>query len=105
MNPFFTSASGKLDPSHDSENMCFTLNGKTYSRKLCNPRNLTTNPYSTDELQRHDLFKRAWQAVAAIVADPDTYAQALARYKANPGKYNSLRGFLFAEKYKELKGE
>ena len=66
-------------------------------------RNLTTHAYSADELQHQDLFKRAWAAVAQVIADPDTYAQALARFKADTHGYTTLRTFLFAEKYAELK--
>ena len=103
LNPYFTSASGKLDPTHDKENMCFTRNGVTYSRKVCNPRNPELKPYSPQEKQNHTLFAQAWAAVKAIVEDADAKAAAQARFRAGHGKYTTLRGFLFAEQYKNLK--
>jgi len=66
-------------------------------------RNLATHAYSTDELQRQDLFKRAWAAVKQIISDPDSMDQALKRFKADTHGYTTLRTFLFAEKYAELK--
>ena len=103
LNPYFTNASGKLDPTHDKENMCFTRNGVTYSRKLCNPRNPLVKPYSAQELQNQSLFKQAWAAVKATLENADAKSTAQARFRAGHGKYTTLAGFLFAEKYKELK--
>ena len=103
MNPFFTSASGKLDPTHDNQNMCFVRNNQTYSRKVCNPRNLANNPYSVQEQTNHSLFAQAWAAVKAVLEDAEAKAAAQARFKANRGKYTTLAGFLFAENYRRIK--
>ena len=103
LNPFFTHAHGKLDPSHDKQNMCFTRNGVTYSRKVCNPRDITKNPYSASEQQNMTLFRQAWAAVKTTLEDADAKADAQARFRANPGKYTTVAGFLFAENYKRLK--
>ena len=103
LNPYFTSASGKLDPTHDKQNMCFTRNGKTYSRKLCYPRDLDKKPYSVQEQTNHSLFAQAWAAAKAVLEDIEAKSAAQVRFRANPGKYTTLNGFLFAENYKRIK--
>lgn len=103
MNPYFASASGKLDPTHDDKHMCFVRNGQTYSRKVCHPRNPELKPYSAQEKQNQTLFAQAWAAVKAVLEDANAKAAAQARFRSNRGKYTTLAGFLFAEKYKELK--
>lgn len=103
MNPFFTQASGLLDPTHDKQNMCFTRNNVTYSRKMCNPRDIVKNPYSAEEQQNHTLFKQAWAAVKTTLEDAEAKAAAQARFRNGHGKYTTLAGFLFAENYKRLK--
>ena len=103
LNPFFTQASGKLDPSHDSENMVYTLNNKTFSRKVCNPRDLKKKPYSSNEQNVRAWFIQAQAQVRTILSDPTQADEQLALFKANPGKYHSLRTWLFAKEYARLK--
>ena len=44
LNPFFTNAHGKLDPTHNDQDQVYTLNGRTFSRKVCNPRDISKKP-------------------------------------------------------------
>ncbi len=96
MNPFFTAASGKLDPSHDDVNQVYVLNDKVFSRRVCNPRDVSKKPYSSKEQAHQNKFKAACQSASETLADVDMRAAAQARFKAQ-SKYKSLRGFLVAE--------
>ena len=103
LNPYFTSASGKLDPTHDPMNQCYTLNGKTFSRKICYPRDYNRKPLSAAEQNVRTWFAAAIAAISEIMSDPDERAAQLALYKANPGKYHSLRTWLFAKEFAKAK--
>ena len=103
LSAFFIGAHGKVDPSHDKQNSVYMLNGKTFSRKLCYPRNFNTKPLSAAEQNVRTWFATAQAAVTQILSDPDERAAQLALYKANPGKYHSLRTWLFAKEYAKVK--
>ena len=96
LNPFFTNAHGKLDPTHNDQDQVYTLNGRTFSRKVCNPRDISKKPYSSKEKAHQNKFKEACKSASETLADVDMRAAAQARFKAQT-KYKSLRGFLVAE--------
>lgn len=68
-------------------------------------RNLADKPYSALETQQKTFFTQAVAAVKTTLENPDTKAQAIARFKAKgiAGGFKTLRGFLIAEKINELR--
>lgn len=80
--------------------------GTDFTTRICNPRNMTNNPFSADELARQELFKQARAAADAILADDAQRKTATERFnkqKSNPKGYKTLRGMLIAEEYANLK--
>ena len=88
------SYSGKICEHSD---VYFAKKGKTlYTGKICNPR---TKAFSADEWARQEKFRQARAAVKALTAEQKTaYAEAF----ANPKKYSSLQGYMFAKEYEKL---
>ncbi len=79
--------------------------GKTgYSGRICNPRDLSVNPYTEKELQVQQRYKQTVEALKALTSEQiQTYKeQWLAQKKS---KYTTLRGFMFAQEYAKLKDE
>ncbi len=79
--------------------------GKTgYSGRICNPRDLSVNPYTEKELQVQQRYKQTVEALKALTSEQiQTYKeQWLAQKKS---KYTTLRGYMFAQEYAKLKDE
>lgn len=74
-------------------------NGQIYTGRICEPRNLQTNPYSADELARQEKF-RSTRAAMANLTDEQKAAYKTAFQKQN--KYQTLQGYIFAQEYKNL---
>ena len=77
--------------------------GKTgYSGKICEPRDLSKNPYSENEQLAHQRYKQALDALATLTTEQkETYEK---QWKAQKhSKYATLRGFMFAQEYAKLK--
>ncbi len=77
--------------------------GKTgYSGRICNPRDLSVNPYTEKELQVQQRYKQTVEALKALTSEQiQTYKeQWLAQKKS---KYTTLRGYMFAQEYAKLK--
>ena len=88
------SYSGKICEHSD---VYFAKKGNTlYTGKICNPR---TKPFSEQELARQTKFRQAIAAVNALTAEQKTaYATAF----KNQSKYDTLRGYMFAQEYAKL---
>lgn len=96
----FKSASGKV--CQDSDFYTVTRNGKTYTGKVCHPY---TGEPTAKQVAMNEKFKRVTTAVNRILKmgkGSDDYDLALMEYKSNPGKYDTLRGWLFGKKWKEM---
>lgn len=72
---------------------------KNYTTRICNPRNLTNKPYSEDEQACKSLFATAAANTKEVMTNATKLATARAQFAANPGKYTTLRGFVFAREY------
>ena len=67
--------------------------------KICNPRNLTTNPYDSDELARQAKFAQAVAAAKALTSE------AKAAYKAAflaQDKHQFFFAFCVSQEYAKL---
>lgn len=67
--------------------------------KICNPRNLTTNPYDADELARQAKFAQAVAAAKALTSEEK------AAYKAAfnaQDKHQFFFGFCVSQEYAKL---
>ena len=73
-------------------------NGRCYMNRIRNPYD---GPDTADQQAVKEKFKEAVAETLAILSDvtSDTYKEYLAAYKANPGKYATLRGYIFAQVY------
>lgn len=95
----FKSASGKV--CQDSEFYTATRNGRTYTGRVC-------NPYKGDPTEKqkavNNKFKTVTEAVSRIIKmgkGSDDYDLANVEFKSNPGKYATLRDWLFAKIWRE----
>ena len=75
-----------------------------YTGRICNPRNLEQKPYSEKELQTHNKFKQAREAVKALTEEQiEQYKVDFENHlKAPNPKYSYLSGYIFAQEYKKL---
>ena len=78
----------------------FQKRGRTLcTGKICNPRNLTKDPYSANELAAKAKFTQAIAAVKALSSEQKaTYATAFEKQT----KYQTLNGYMFAQEYAKL---
>lgn len=90
------SMSGKLC-SH-SDIIFVRMNGKVFTRKLCNP---STKDPSVSQQTARSKFRQARTAVAAALADAEQRAGYEAAFK-NQKKYFSLYGYVFAQEYAKI---
>ena len=99
-NEFVEEYHGKLC-SHSA--ISFAKKGKTkYTMKRCNPRNLTKNPYTQNELRVHSLFKTTRTAIKNLtLAEKTAYQTAWAAYSGD--RYSTLNGYIFAQEYAKAK--
>ena len=78
----------------------FQKRGKTLcTGRICNPRNLDKDPYSSAEIAVHNKFS---QVVAAIKSLTEEQKAAYKTAFDNQSKYTSLRGYMFAKEYEKL---
>ena len=78
----------------------FQKRGRTLcTGKICNPRNLTKDPYSANELAAKAKFTQAIAAVKALSSEQKAaYATAFEKQT----KYQTLNGYMFAQEYAKL---
>lgn len=77
--------------------------GKTgYSGKICNPRDLSKNPYSENELMLQQRYKQTVEALKTLTTE-QTQAYEKQWKAQKHSKYSTLRGFMFAKEYAKLK--
>lgn len=96
----FKAAHGKV--CQDSAFYTAHRNGKTYTGRICHPYK---GPKSDKQQTATDQFSAATIATNNILKSGkgDTqYDKYLADFKANPGKYATLRGYIFAQEYKKI---
>ncbi len=87
----FKGASGKICGHSDMGATYNARTGKTYSHKLCNPRDLNALPYSEKEQSQHAAFKtRATVVSATIKSLTDEQRKALINLR-NARKLYSFR--------------
>ena len=78
----------------------FQKRGRTLcTGRICNPRDLTKDPYSEKETAIRNKFK---QVIAAIKALTEEEKAAYKTAFDNQSKYTSLRGYMFAKEYEKL---
>lgn len=78
--------------------------GKTgYSGRMCNPRDLSVNPYTENELQIQQRYKQTFAALDALTSEQiQAYREQWCAQKKK-SKYATLRGYMFAQEYAKLK--
>lgn len=64
-----------------------------------NPRNLTTNPYTTQELDNRTLFTNSLQAVHAAWSDPTKRDKCTQEFYNTTTKCKTAQGFAVSETY------
>lgn len=64
-----------------------------------NPRNLTTNPYTQEELDQRTLFTDSLSAVNAAWSNPIKRKKCLDEFYTDPKNYKTPRGFAVGETY------
>ncbi len=69
---------------------------------VCHIHNPFTGPATAKQQEVQANFASAHAAVKSVMSDPSLLAEATAAWKANPGKYSTLRGFIFAQEYAKL---
>ena len=78
----------------------FQKRGKTLcTGKICKPRNLDKDPYSSAEIAVHNKFSQVIEAIKSLTEEQK------AAYKTafdKQTKYTSLRGYIFAQEYAKL---
>ena len=78
----------------------FQKRGRTLcTGKMCNPRDLSKKPLSSDEIAAREKFAQAIAAVKALTSEQK------AAYKTafdKQTKYTSLRGYMFAQEYGKI---
>ncbi len=67
--------------------------------KLCEKRDLSAKPYSSDELSRQNKFRSAVSAVKSLTAEQKA---AYAAEFQKQTKYATLRGYMMAQEYAKL---
>ena len=101
-----TSLNGKICRHKKTIYKVFRASGKRFTTQICNPRNLSTNPYTQDELERQTKFATARTNMDAAMADPVKKAQYEAAFKQQKNgkkpKYATLYGYVFAMEYAKL---
>ncbi len=93
----FIDICGKVNKT-DNAYFCHR-NGKTFIRRIKNPHK---GEPSLSQQASKEKFKRAIDMANQIIKmgpGSDNYDLNLAQWKANPGKYSTLRGFIFAKLY------
>lgn len=96
----FTDICGKVNKS-DSAYFCHR-NGKTYIHRIKNPY---TGAPTINQLRAQEIFKRVTEQTNSIIKmgpGSDEYDLFFAQWKANPGKYETLRGYIFAKLYSTI---
>jgi len=76
-----------------------TKNGTMYTGTICNP--YTGDP-TANQLAQRTLFKNARTAMSALTEQEKSAYQTA--FKASPGKYTTLNGYIFAKEMAKLKG-
>jgi hypothetical protein len=78
----------------------FQKRGKTLcTGRICKPRNLDKDPYSSAEIAVHNKFSQVIEAIKSLTEEQK------AAYKTafdKQSKYTSLRGYMFAKEYEKL---
>ena len=74
--------------------------GHDLTGKRCNPRDLDKNPYSEAEQARQTKFAQVREAIKALT--PEQKADYAAAFEKYLGKYSTLNGYIFAQKYEKL---
>ena len=80
--------------------MYFANKKKTrYTGKICNPRDLSKDPYSINEEAVHTKFAQTIAAMQALTPEQKTaYREAF----ENQSKYSYLRGYIFAQEWAKI---
>ena len=80
--------------------MYFANKKKTrYTGKICNPRDLSKDPYSANEIAVHTKFAQTITAMKSLTEEE------IAAYQAafeKQSKYSYLRGYIFAQEYAKI---
>ncbi len=77
---------------------CRAVSGKNYVQH----RHVGTYKPTAMQEEVNARFKTAQAAVKTIMEDPAQIKNYHAQWKANPGKYSTLRGYIFAKEFAKL---
>ncbi len=99
-NHLIDSVSGKL--CNDEKAPIFAHRKDSGCRYVYHRDNPYTGPASDKQIEQRNKFKAAHIAVKAVYSDPEHLAEATAAWKQNPGKYPTLRGYIFAQEFAKL---
>ncbi len=99
-NHLIDSVSGKL--CNDPKSPIFARRKDSGTKYVYHRDNPYTGPASDSQKLVRNKFKAAHQAVKTILNDPQQVKTLTAEWKANPGKYATLRGYVFAKEFANL---